>query len=52
MDRIFGTYYLPKREWPAEYGITGPMSHSLVGQLAYPWKAEDDRDVGEAPSRS
>jgi sterol desaturase/sphingolipid hydroxylase (fatty acid hydroxylase superfamily) len=45
MDRIFGTYYLPKHDWPAEYGITGPMPHSLSGQLAYPWRDEEDQET-------
>jgi Fatty acid hydroxylase superfamily len=35
LDRIFGTYYLPK-EWPDCYGIDSDMPHSLIGQLAYP----------------
>jgi len=37
MDRLFGTFYLPKREWPAEYGIESPMPSSLRGQLMEPF---------------
>jgi sterol desaturase/sphingolipid hydroxylase (fatty acid hydroxylase superfamily) len=36
MDRVFGTFYLP-REWPAEYGIDAPMSETLTGQLLDPF---------------
>jgi sterol desaturase/sphingolipid hydroxylase (fatty acid hydroxylase superfamily) len=37
LDRIFGTYYVPKGEWPASYGIDHAMPDSLVEQLAYPF---------------
>jgi sterol desaturase/sphingolipid hydroxylase (fatty acid hydroxylase superfamily) len=36
MDRVFGTFYLPRREWPAEYGIAAPMPSSLPDQLIEP----------------
>jgi len=36
LDWIFGTYYLPRNEWPAAYGIQTKLPDSLVGQLAYP----------------
>ncbi|MGO9114086.1 MAG: sterol desaturase family protein [Thermoguttaceae bacterium] len=39
LDRIFGTYYLPK-EFPEAYGIEAKLPESLVGQLAYPWLVE------------
>jgi sterol desaturase/sphingolipid hydroxylase (fatty acid hydroxylase superfamily) len=35
MDRVFGTFHLP-REWPAEYGTNTPVPHSLIGQLLEP----------------
>jgi sterol desaturase/sphingolipid hydroxylase (fatty acid hydroxylase superfamily) len=35
MDRIFGTYYLP-RHWPAEYGTDTFMPETLTGQLVEP----------------
>ncbi|WP_294533243.1 sterol desaturase family protein [uncultured Rhodoblastus sp.] len=35
MDRIFGTFYLPKK-WPADYGITAPMPADLLGQMLEP----------------
>ena len=35
IDWLFGTLYLPN-ELPSDYGITGPMSNSLVDQLLNP----------------
>ncbi len=36
MDRIFGTYYLPK-SWPAEYGTDTYMPETVAGQLLQPF---------------
>ena len=36
VDKLFGTLYLPK-QWPAKYGIDGPMAPGLVGQLIQPF---------------
>jgi sterol desaturase/sphingolipid hydroxylase (fatty acid hydroxylase superfamily) len=36
MDRVFGTFYLP-RAWPADYGTSTPVSHTLVGQILDPF---------------
>lgn len=35
-DRIFGTYHLPTKHWPAEYGTTVRLPRSIVGQTLYP----------------
>jgi sterol desaturase/sphingolipid hydroxylase (fatty acid hydroxylase superfamily) len=35
MDRLFGTYYLP-RQWPSAYGTDTKLPDSLVQQLVYP----------------
>ncbi|WP_296953112.1 sterol desaturase family protein [uncultured Massilia sp.] len=35
LDRLFGTYYLP-RHWPAEYGTDTPHADGLAGQLLDP----------------
>ncbi len=43
MDWIFGTYYLPRKEWPSAYGIEGKMPGSLGGQLAYPFRPQPTR---------
>jgi sterol desaturase/sphingolipid hydroxylase (fatty acid hydroxylase superfamily) len=37
IDRIFGTFYLPKKEWPTEYGIDTPMPSNLGDQLIEPF---------------
>jgi sterol desaturase/sphingolipid hydroxylase (fatty acid hydroxylase superfamily) len=36
IDRIFGTHYLPRNQWPSAYGIAEKLPASLGGQLAYP----------------
>jgi sterol desaturase/sphingolipid hydroxylase (fatty acid hydroxylase superfamily) len=36
LDWIFGTLYLPRKEWPKAYGIEAKMPDSLTEQLAYP----------------
>jgi len=37
LDLIFGSYYLPKDKWPAEYGIAGnPVPEGYLRQLVYP----------------
>jgi sterol desaturase/sphingolipid hydroxylase (fatty acid hydroxylase superfamily) len=40
LDRIFGTHYLPRDQWPTEYGISTKMPDSLVGQLVHPLQAD------------
>ena len=36
MDRVFGTFYLP-REWPAEYGTDTYVPEGLVDSLVAPF---------------
>lgn len=36
VDRLFGTYYLPKAAWPAQYGLDTQMPASLFSQLLDP----------------
>ena len=40
VDKCFGTFYLPKKEWPAKYGIDTPMAAGMVGQLLYPFESK------------
>jgi sterol desaturase/sphingolipid hydroxylase (fatty acid hydroxylase superfamily) len=40
LDRIFGTLYVPKGQWPSGYGIDGAMAETLGGQLLQPLRAE------------
>ena len=43
MDKLFGTSYQPKKQWPLKYGIQGPMSAGLLGQLVHPFLPESDQ---------
>ena len=36
VDKLFGTFYLPKKQWPVKYGIDAPMAPGLAGQLLQP----------------
>ena len=38
-DRIFGTYHMPGKHWPAEYGTTVRLPQTVIGQTLYPIKA-------------
>lgn len=46
IDMIFGTFHLPRHEWPERYGIDEPMPHSLIGQLLHPF-VDDEEAPGE-----
>jgi sterol desaturase/sphingolipid hydroxylase (fatty acid hydroxylase superfamily) len=38
-DKLFGTYYMPKNQWPSGYGIGGhPVPNGYWKQLLYPFK--------------
>jgi sterol desaturase/sphingolipid hydroxylase (fatty acid hydroxylase superfamily) len=36
MDKLFGTWYMPKRQWPSQYGIDTPLAPGLGAQLLQP----------------
>lgn len=41
LDRLFGTYHLPKEKWPEGYGIGGhPVPLGYVKQFKYPFQRE------------
>ncbi|MGA3186892.1 MAG: sterol desaturase family protein [Bryobacteraceae bacterium] len=40
MDKLFGTWYLPKKQWPSKYGTDTPMAPSLTGQLLQPFEPQ------------
>lgn len=42
MDRVFGTFYLP-RAWPTDYGTDTPVAEHLVGQLLDPFLQQPPR---------
>jgi len=37
IDKLFGTWYAPKKQWPTKYGIDGTMAPSLPEQLVQPF---------------
>ena len=41
VDLCFGTFYLPRREWPAKYGSDTPISAGLAKQLFQPLAPRD-----------
>ncbi len=42
MDWVFGTFHLPRREWPKDYGIDTPLPGSVAAQLAHPFRPEPE----------
>jgi len=37
-DRLFGTYYMPKEQWPSGYGVGGhPVPSGYLKQFLYPF---------------
>jgi sterol desaturase/sphingolipid hydroxylase (fatty acid hydroxylase superfamily) len=36
IDRLFGTYYVPKAQWPSRYGTEAVVASGLAGQLLQP----------------
>lgn len=36
VDRLFGTYYVPKAEWPSRYGTETAVDSGIAGQLLQP----------------
>jgi sterol desaturase/sphingolipid hydroxylase (fatty acid hydroxylase superfamily) len=49
IDMLFGTFYLPRRAWPNQYGIDAAISPSLAGQLLDPLIPRINRDIRAAP---
>ncbi len=38
IDRLFGTYYMPKGQWPTGYGVGGhPVPSGYIRQFLYPF---------------
>jgi len=41
LDRLFGTYHLPKDAWPKGYGVQGhPVPSGYLAQLEYPFRRD------------
>jgi hypothetical protein len=43
MDKLFGTWYMPKKQWPPKYGIDAPMAPGLAAQLLQPLLPQDEK---------
>jgi sterol desaturase/sphingolipid hydroxylase (fatty acid hydroxylase superfamily) len=41
MDALFGSWYMPKKQWPTKYGIDGTMAPGLAGELVQPFLLEE-----------
>jgi sterol desaturase/sphingolipid hydroxylase (fatty acid hydroxylase superfamily) len=41
MDKLFGTWYMPKKQWPSKYGISTPTASGVVGQLIQPFETRE-----------
>jgi sterol desaturase/sphingolipid hydroxylase (fatty acid hydroxylase superfamily) len=50
LDRIFGTFHLPRRAWPAAYGIATPMPPGLGGQMVQPFMGWRDQRSAVSPT--
>ena len=42
IDMIFGTFYLPKGEWPSSYGIMEGFPKDYLNQFIHPFKKGND----------
>lgn len=49
-DRLFGTYYFPRGQWPTGYGIQGhPVPKSYWSQFLYPFRRKSAVAVAGTP---
>jgi sterol desaturase/sphingolipid hydroxylase (fatty acid hydroxylase superfamily) len=46
LDRLFGTYYMPSKQWPAAYGTDTPVSTNLAVQLVDPFFPPNKNGAG------
>jgi len=46
LDRLFGTYYMPKNQWPERYGTDTPVSSNLAVQLVDPFFPPNKNGAG------
>ena len=53
LDRLFGTYHMPKDRWPTGYGISGhPVPRGYWAQFLYPLRRDRIRPESAAPART
>jgi len=48
MDILFGTWYMPKKQWPTKYGIDAPMPPGLTVQLLQPFLHDEKAGIPTA----
>ena len=50
MDRVFGTFHLPRQAWPTEYGTETPIPPGLAEQFLHPFiTSRGPRPAAHAP---
>ena len=49
IDKLFGTWYVPRKQWPTRYGIDQPIPPSMAGQLVQPLLPERRQQPDAAP---
>jgi sterol desaturase/sphingolipid hydroxylase (fatty acid hydroxylase superfamily) len=52
VDALFGTFYLPAKAWPDEYGIEATTPETVSGQLLQPFLSEPVADGGGSRSET
>ncbi len=52
LDRLFGTYYMPKKRWPEAYGTDTPVSTNLAVQLVDPFFPPSKNGAGRPSAAS
>lgn len=50
LDWLFGSLYLPRGEWPSDYGLKSQLPEDLMGQFFYPFEAPP-RSALRSPKR-
>lgn len=50
VDRLFGTYHMPKAQWPSRYGTEAPVASGLAWQLIDPLLPPQELFTGETQS--
>jgi sterol desaturase/sphingolipid hydroxylase (fatty acid hydroxylase superfamily) len=48
MDILFGSWYMPRKQWPTKYGIDGTMAPGLAGELVQPFLPEEKAKIPTA----
>jgi hypothetical protein len=43
MDILFGSWYMPRKQWPPVYGIKTPMPPGLLAQTVHPFLPQEEK---------